>query len=771
MRALLALVLLSSLATAQDPPFHTTRRDFISEPNTYGDCWGTGNLAFVGRWGFQDPDGNRVDIIDVSNPDNIVKIATYSVPAPSDGSSAQDMQASNGIMYVGLELSGANGVDIVDIRTPNSPVHKTFVNSNPGQFEIIHDVFFDNGWLYMCNSRDTSLAILDLRTYNVNSPPAQISNWTYFLDNLGDPGAFVHDITVRNGELYVSGWGSTEVWNVANLGTAAPTLLGEVRGFNSHSNWPSDDEAFLVVCEERQGGAARLYQMTRVGNVVTLIPRDSWVNPQTGIGESLCTHDPRIVGDRVYVSNYSGGLLVLQVDRTSWTWEKVASFDTTVLPANDFFGVWGAYPYLGEERVLVSDLELGFHVIDCSALEINHIAPRPTMIPPSSTTAVSVRIDTIGSRVLSNVQLRTSIEGAPFQSTVMTAQGGNVYAGNLPALSFGQKVDWYVAATATNAEVYTSPANAPTKVFSAFAAHSTTTLFSDDFQTNMGWTVTNNGVSTGAWTRVDPVESGGQPDKGDPASVDNHCYITGNGAVGGGVGDADLDGGPTILTSPNINFGNGDGLISYKRWFFTNTDNDSLVVEISNNGGTSWTNVETVTRKGGGWLSNTFRVSDKVAPSNQIRVRFSVSDNPNDSTTEAGVDTFQAVRFGASASLASRNGTGVNVVCYSPLSLPVLGTNWNTLISHNHHPGAQSTWILSRLAPSTGPMTQYGQVLINFQSPFLFTHVVPSAGTFDNHSVAVPNDPNLTGLTCYTQAMIFGGGIELCNALDATLGF
>ncbi len=778
MKILLRAATVISLATApaaQDAPFHSALRDRIDQGFVYSDCWGSRTLGFVGRWGFDGSGNNQVDIIDVSNPDNIVKLATYSVPSPSNGASAQDMQAASGIMYVGLEASAVDGVDIVDIRVPGSPVHKTFVDPDPGAFEIAHDVFFDNGWLYMCNSRDDTLAILDLRTYDVNSPPAQISSWTYSLANLGDPGPFVHDTTVRNGELYVSGWGSLEIWDVADIATSAPSFLGEVRGFNVHSDWPSPDEAFLVTCEERQGGAAKLYQMIDNGSSVTLIPRDSWVNPISGSGEAYCPHDPRIVGDRVYISNYSAGVLVLQVDRTNWTWEKVASYDTSVMPGNDFFGVWGAYPFLGEDRVLASDLEEGFHVIDFSALEINHLTTRPTLVAPGVPHSISVRIDAIGNRVLSSVALRTRVDGGgAFQSTPMVHQGGNVYAADLPAIGCGSKVDWYVSATATNAEVFHSPSTAPTRLFSAYAGDGLTSLFSDDFQANLGWTVTNTAVASGAWTRVNPVESGAQPDNGDPDSPGANCFITGNAGGGGGVGDADLDGGPTVLTSPLLDFSSGDGLIAYKRWYFTNSNDDSLVVQISNNGGSSWTALETVTRKGGGWIERTFRVSDFVAPTSDVRVRFSVSDNPNDSITEAGVDSFVASRIecsGPAASVTSRNGTGVNALCYVNLTLPVLGSNWNTRIDHAHHPGAQQTWITARVGPATGPITPHGELLVDLGSPFLFSQPVPSSGTSDLHVIPMPADPALAGLTARTQGLIVGGGIELCNALDATAGF
>ena len=42
----------------------------------------------------------------------------------------------------------------------------------------------------------------------------------------------------------------------------------------------------------------------------------------------------------------------------------------------------------------------------------------------------------------------------------------------------------------------------------------------------------------------------------------------------------------------------------------------------------------------GGWEQMRFRVADYVVPTAQVRVRFSVSDAPNDSITEAGIDAF-----------------------------------------------------------------------------------------------------------------------------------
>ncbi|MHC4428636.1 MAG: hypothetical protein ACYS0D_08540, partial [Planctomycetota bacterium] len=68
--------------------------------------------------------------------------------------------------------------------------------------------------------------------------------------------------------------------------------------------------------------------------------------------------------------------------------------------------------------------------------------------------------------------------------------------------------------------------------------------------------------------------------------------------------------------------------------------NDPLEVEISDDGGASWTTVETVTGTEAAWESASFLVGDYVTPTAQVQVRFGICDCPNDSSTEAGIDDF-----------------------------------------------------------------------------------------------------------------------------------
>jgi len=129
-----------------------------------------------------------------------------------------------------------------------------------------------------------------------------------------------------------------------------------------------------------------------------------------------------------------------------------------------------------------------------------------------------------------------------------------------------------------------------------------------------------------------------------------------------------------------------------------------------------------------------------------------------------------AFRLGPFATSTTRNGTGVNALCYSAITPPTLGTTWTTRVDHSGHPGATATVIIGRPFPSTGPILSYGEVLI--AGPKFFQSTKASAGTEDLHSLPLPFDTSFSGLSASVQPVILGGaGAELCNAIDILLGF
>jgi hypothetical protein len=224
-----------------------------------------------------------------------------------------------------------------------------------------------------------------------------------------------------------------------------------------------------------------------------------------------------------------------------------------------------------------------------------------------------------------------------FSTAALAPLGGNLHEAVLPGTRPGDEPEFYFSAQGDGGSTITSPADAPNSVYS-FEIGIVETIFHDDFESDLGWFVENINLADGPWERGIPAGGG---DRGDPPSDfdgSGSCYVTDN-----ADGDSDVDGGPTRLMSPVIDLATGDAEISYARWHYNDDNNDEFTVEISNDGGSSWTVVETV-KHTDGWNTVGFMVSDFVSPTARVKLRFSAIDDPNDSVTEAGLDAVSVGR-------------------------------------------------------------------------------------------------------------------------------
>jgi hypothetical protein len=126
------------------------------------------------------------------------------------------------------------------------------------------------------------------------------------------------------------------------------------------------------------------------------------------------------------------------------------------------------------------------------------------------------------------------------------------------------------------------------------------------------------------------------------------CFFTDQGAVGGQAATADVDGGPTQLVSPLIDASGTRVLVSYAAWLFNDDGDDSLTVAVSNDDGVNWVTARTFTGLRGGWFQDAFDLASFVAPSATVRLRFSTADNPNNSLTEAAIDSVSVIKVESS---------------------------------------------------------------------------------------------------------------------------
>ncbi|MBU0638469.1 MAG: trypsin-like peptidase domain-containing protein [Planctomycetes bacterium] len=274
----------------------------------------------------------------------------------------------------------------------------------------------------------------------------------------------------------------------------------------------------------------------------------------------------------------------------------------------------------------------------CEAgLRFQYPVGRPTIVAPGGGTQLTVSITEIGGSILDPTTVEMYYDlGSGFVVSGMDDLGGGLFVAAFPPVPCGDVVAYYVRAELTDGTPFTDPRQAPSSTYGAVSAYGMTVLLADDFEQDLGWTVVNENLDAGAWERGDPVGGGDRGDPADDYDGSGKCYLTEN-----VDGDSDVDGGPTRLISPRLDFAATDGFISYARWFTNDDGDDTMVVEISNDDGTNWNPVETV-GDGAVWIVREFLVSEYTTPSAQIRLRFSVADQPNDSVTEAGLDAFNA---------------------------------------------------------------------------------------------------------------------------------
>jgi len=632
-RGLLLALALSTAAlalSAQQAPFNITEvGNFVQSGQSYADVWAEGDYAYVAHFGQR-----VVDIVDISDPANPVLAATYDTNVTS--ASAQDVKVHNGLMFVGLEQVSP-GCHIVDVRDPTNPVKLTDVTVLSG----VHNVFYDQGWLYLVDSSQTVIDIIDLRTYDPDSPPATISSSTWRLTNVGNQ--IVHDITVQDGRLYASAWDSLRVYDVTNIATQIPSLLGSVPGASLHAAWATDDGRFVVVTEEHSVGGLALYEITDNGSSITLEARDYYF--VSGL-EAGSVHNVVVVGNRVYLSWYAAGIQVLEIDPVTATWSLVASFDTTPSDgsASTFAGCWGVYPLLGPDKVLASDRGTGLFVLDIEPNVLRFYRPSglPRTVAPNSSAPIEVRVAPVGAAANpATVQRLASVDGAPAVGQTLTDAGGGFFSGTLPSAACGSVIELSFAADNTLGTSFVDPPGAPTETYRVDVATGILTVLEDDFESDMGWTANNAGVSGGGWLRGDARGTGAQSEFDATGASDGFSFFTGQGSVGGSISSADVDGGPAFLTSPPMDFSGSGGIFSYSYWFFNDDENDALVVEVSING-TTWVEARRYEGLQGGWREDSFHTADFVAASDQTQIRFVISDSPNNSVTEAAIDTFHA---------------------------------------------------------------------------------------------------------------------------------
>ena len=133
-----------------------------------------------------------------------------------------------------------------------------------------------------------------------------------------------HAMHIRGNRLFTSGWGNsgfrgrTEIYDISNIGTQAPTLLGFVEdptsttaGNNMHSSWSSEDGNYLYSARETNNGTGDIRVYNIANPAVPLLVR-SISMAELGLN-AITPHNPVVFGNYLYVSWYQAGVQVFDI--------------------------------------------------------------------------------------------------------------------------------------------------------------------------------------------------------------------------------------------------------------------------------------------------------------------------------------------------------------------------------------------------------------------------------------------------------------------------
>jgi hypothetical protein len=349
-----------------------------ANPVSYGDVWAENDIGCMGVWLSYSTYGYGVGIFSISNPAAPVLLSVYS-PSPTSQNQFELGALRNRIGYFGSWSGG--GLHIVSLTNPAAPALLCRIGSTNGTvtngFDRVHTVWLERNYLYEAAH---VAGIQSVKVFDVSNPSLPV-----FLQNIVTTNTTkVHQITVRTKGaatlLFTSGWGGnddgnpnspgqTDIWDVSNVGTQPAQWLGRVySGFNSHSSYPTPDGNTLVVCRETPGGDVRFYDISNPASLTSNTAPFIILTPASMGMEADIPHNPVVVSNYLFQSWYQNGLQVFDItDRSRPV--RVGYYDTyPAAETSSYQGNWGVFPYLGFDKVLLSDIQSGLFIVDTTAV-------------------------------------------------------------------------------------------------------------------------------------------------------------------------------------------------------------------------------------------------------------------------------------------------------------------------------------------------------------------------------------------------------------------
>ncbi|HET9326330.1 MAG TPA: choice-of-anchor B family protein [Candidatus Eisenbacteria bacterium] len=631
--------------------------------------------------------GEGIQIIRMTDPEHPVLASTYATGFARSHTVSVDTTRAilvcNGTRYnAGLGAYPSSGMRILSLASPEAPAPLATWPSTPigpsnDDSVYVHDSVPIGNRLYA-----SSIYYGIHRIFDFTNPgaPVQIAAWHY-------PGGFTHNSWPdKTGNwLYITDEKNGEplkIFDISNL--SAPVLFNRYTSNPAaivHNVHVKDDEIYVSNYTE----GIRVLDASDPGHPAEFGFADSYAGP-SGNYDGVWAVCPYFPSGTVIASDMQTGLWVYRPRR------DYGLLRVKVVDSSNGQPIAGATLYRGAAQesltttafgVAVFALDPGSHTITAKRFGYaNAQITRNAVIAVRETVTVTLaplaRADFTG--MVQGGQGPLEEAGISLDDTNLhthTDASGHFELSDVPVGPYGVNV--------------TAPGYIPLRFVRTIGPGPTDLSFTlppvalwNPIESSAGWTVgapgddANDNIS-GQWQWVDPLGTqvadqgpvsmtsppvtGAFTRPGVPLAHEGHreaeglypgpvqpendrtpngtrCFVTGQGTLSTDIEGHDLDG-LTTLTSPALDAtGMAMPTIGFWFWFFTNTNDagDYLDVLMSGNNGGSWTLAKRITGMHAHWQEGAVRIADHVAPTAQVKVRFVASEKSAYSVVEAAID-------------------------------------------------------------------------------------------------------------------------------------
>lgn len=327
-------------------------------------------LKYNDVWGYVSSSGSEYALVGSADSVVIVKVNSCTdaerVAAYAGGNSVtwRDMKTYGSYAYSVCDgcSEGLKIVDMSDIDNGNISV-----STRTTEFTRAHDIYVDvaAGRLYACGTNAGNS--IDLVVYDVATNPGNpvlLKEIDFNVVTGGTDNFYIHDLYVINNIAYCShGNTGLYVWDLTDVNNIPITMTFYDTPGYSHSSWTSSDGAYIYSADENNNPPQPITVLNHVGT--DLLFQTTISDPLESSGMPT-VHNPYVVGDLLYVSNYEDGLQVWDISNPAAP-TSTAHYDT--YPDNNgngytgYEGNWGVYPFFPSGCIVATDITYGAHFL------------------------------------------------------------------------------------------------------------------------------------------------------------------------------------------------------------------------------------------------------------------------------------------------------------------------------------------------------------------------------------------------------------------------